>query len=237
MPSGLDQQPAGVLVPGQGDVPAVLLIAGGVLAGGDPEPRRELARVREPGEVADLGDQPERGDRRDPAEPGQDPHLAGPPLAAGDLSQPRVERVELALDPVDMDQQLLERFLGERIIEALAREPRAMQLRPRRLALAEDPPVTQQLLEHPVTRRQPRAAQIVPRPQQIAQPLELRRSAGARTATCPRDTASTSFFASRRSVFTRSPARTGISDGATTSHATPIFVSSRHSANPPGPAS
>ena len=46
----------------------------------------------------------------------------------------------------------------------------------------------------------------------------------------------TSFFASRRSVFTRSPARTGINDGATTSHATPILVSSRHSANPPGPA-
>jgi hypothetical protein len=47
----------------------------------------------------------------------------------------------------------------------------------------------------------------------------------------------TSSFASRRSVFTRSPARTGISDGATTSHGTPILVSSRHSADPPGPAS
>jgi hypothetical protein len=48
---------------------------------------------------------------------------------------------------------------------------------------------------------------------------------------------STSFFASRRSVLTRSPVRTGISDGATTSQATPIPLNSRHSANPPGPAS
>lgn len=29
--------------------------------------------------------------------------------------------------------------------------------------------------------------------------------------------------------------RTGISDGATTSHATPSFVKNRHTANPPGP--
>jgi hypothetical protein len=35
--------------------------------------------------------------------------------------------------------------------------------------------VAQQLLEHPVARRRPRAAQIIPRPEQIAQTLELRR--------------------------------------------------------------
>ena len=45
VPCRFDQQPAGVLVPGQGDVPAVLLISGGVLRRGDPEPRGELARV------------------------------------------------------------------------------------------------------------------------------------------------------------------------------------------------
>ena len=155
-------------------MPAVLLIAGGVLARGDPQPGRELPRVREPGEVADLGDQPERGQRRDPTEPGQDLHLAAPALAAGDLAKPSVERVELTLDPVDVDQQLLERFPREGIVEALAREPATVQLRPRRLALPEDPAVAQQLLEHPVTRRQPRAAQIITRAQQIAQPLELR---------------------------------------------------------------
>ena len=164
-----------MLVPGERDVPAVLLITGGVLRRSDPQPRGELPRVREPGEVADLGDQPERGDRRDPAEPRQDLHLGAPPLAAGDLGQARVEQVELTLDPVDVDQQLLERFLRERVIELLAREPRAMQLRPRRLPLAEDPPVPQQLLQHPIPGREPDAAEIVPRPEQITESLELRR--------------------------------------------------------------
>ena len=51
----------------------------------------------------------------------QDLHVARPPLAAGDLRQPGVERVELTFDPVDMDQQLLQRLLRERIIEALGR--------------------------------------------------------------------------------------------------------------------
>ena len=119
MPGGLDQQPASVLVSGQGDVPAMLLITGGVLGRGDPKPGRELPRVPEPREVADLGDQPERGDRRDPSEPGQDLHLSAPPLAAGDLGQPRIEGVELTLDPVDVDQQLLKCLLSERIIEPL----------------------------------------------------------------------------------------------------------------------
>ena len=47
----------------------------------------------------------------------------------------------------------------------------------------------------------------------------------------------TSFFACRRSVFTQSPLRVAISDGATTSHAIPILVNSGQSANPPAPAS
>ena len=162
VPAGLDQQPAGVLVPGEGDVPAVLLVSGGVLRRGDPQPRGELARVREPGEVADLRDQPERRQRRDSTELLEDLHLGAPPLAAGDLLQASVECVELTLDPVQVGQQLLERFVRERVIQTLARDPRAVQLGPRRLSLAEDPAVAQELLEHPVTGRDPRAAHIIP---------------------------------------------------------------------------
>ena len=106
---------------------------------------------------------------------GQDLDLARPPFAAADLPQARVERGELALDPVQMDQQLLQRLLRERIIQALARQPRAMQLRPGRLALAEDPTVTQQLLEHPVASRHPRAPHIITSAQQVPEPLKLRR--------------------------------------------------------------
>ena len=125
----------------------------------------------------------------DPAEPGEDLHLAGPPLAAGDLGQARVERGELALDPVQMNQQLLERLVSERIIETLAGDPRTVQLRPGGLALAVDPPVPQQLLEHPVASRRPRAAHIVAAAQQVPQPLELGGRRRARTATARLGTA------------------------------------------------
>ena len=47
MPSCLDQQSAGVLVPGEGDVTAVLLITGGVLRRDDPEPRGQLPRCEQ----------------------------------------------------------------------------------------------------------------------------------------------------------------------------------------------
>ena len=46
-----------------------------------------------------------------------------------------------------------------------------------------------------------------------------------------------SFTASRRSVFTRSPARAGTSEGATTWHSIPAAVSALWSPNPVGPAS
>ena len=98
VPGGFGQQPAGVAVAGLGDVPAVLLIAGGVLARGDPEPGRELPRVREAAEVADLGDQPQRGQRRDPAERAELVDLPAPRLALGDLLKLGVQRGELAVD-------------------------------------------------------------------------------------------------------------------------------------------
>ena len=88
----------------------------------------------------------------------RDLHLSDPPLAARDLLQPGVERVELTLDPVNMDQQLLERFLSERIIELLACDPAAVQQGLGDLALAEDPPVPQELLHHRL-----RAASRAPR--------------------------------------------------------------------------
>jgi hypothetical protein len=111
-------------------MPAMLLIAGGGLRRGDPEPGRQLARMRDPCEVADLGDQPERGQRADATEPRQNLHLARPPLAGGDLGEAGIKRRQLPFDPVEVDQQLLERLLSERIIEALPCEPGTVQLRP-----------------------------------------------------------------------------------------------------------
>ena len=54
VPGGLDQQSAGVAVAALGDAAAVLLFARGVLARGQPEVARKLARVAEAAKVADL---------------------------------------------------------------------------------------------------------------------------------------------------------------------------------------
>ena len=58
-------------------------------------------------------------------------------------------------------------------VETLAREPGAVQLPPRGLASRKIRPLAQQLLEHPITGRHPRAAQIITRPQEVSEPLEL----------------------------------------------------------------
>lgn len=68
VPGRLDQKPPGVGVAGARDVPAVLRLPGGASARRHPQPRHQLACVGEPGEVSDLGDQPQGGQRRDPAE-------------------------------------------------------------------------------------------------------------------------------------------------------------------------
>src|SRR5690349_602019 len=57
--------------------------------------------------------------------------------------------------PVEVDQHLLKRRMRERIIQALTIDPLAVLLSPRVLALPPHPAIAQQLLEHPVTRRDP----------------------------------------------------------------------------------
>jgi hypothetical protein len=52
---GLDQEAAGVRGPGLGDRAEAAPFVGGVLGGHDPEEARQLARLGEAGEVADLG--------------------------------------------------------------------------------------------------------------------------------------------------------------------------------------
>ena len=70
-------------------------------------------------EVTDLSDQPERGQRLDPAERTQGLDLAGPAWSLSDLLQAGVENRQLGVDGVEVQERLLERELGERIIEAL----------------------------------------------------------------------------------------------------------------------
>jgi hypothetical protein len=97
VPGGLDEQPAGVAVPGLGDVAAVLLVTGGVFARRDPEPGGEPSRVAKAAEVADLRDQSQRGPGRDAAERGERRDAIGPRLLGGDLLKVSIETRELAV--------------------------------------------------------------------------------------------------------------------------------------------
>jgi hypothetical protein len=134
-----------------------------------PSHDAKLARAGEAREVADLGDQSECCQRRDPAKPGEGLDLPGPAPGLRELLELRVERVDLTLDAVKVDQHLLQRELRERVIQALRVDPAAMRQRPRRLALTKHAAVAQQLLEH----AGPRAAQIIAAAQQVAQALGL----------------------------------------------------------------
>ena len=68
VPGGLDQQPPRVRGARLGDRSQPALGAGGVLAGNDPEVGGELVGMIEALPLADLGAQPERGQRVDPAQ-------------------------------------------------------------------------------------------------------------------------------------------------------------------------
>jgi hypothetical protein len=81
-----------------------------------PRPGGELARVREAAKVADLCDQPGRRPGRDATERDQREDLLAPGPRRGDLLEVAVEPRELAIEAFEVDEHLLERLLGERII-------------------------------------------------------------------------------------------------------------------------
>src|SRR6185437_647087 len=99
----------------------------------------------EAGELADLGDQPQRGAGGDATIPGQDGDGVGPALTLRDRLQVAVKRVQLTVEAVQVDQHLETRRMGELVVELLASDPRAVHLRPLRLAVTVDPTVPQQL--------------------------------------------------------------------------------------------
>jgi hypothetical protein len=81
----------------------------------------------------------------------------------------RVERGDLAVDAVEVNEHLLKREVCEWILQALAGGPRAVLECPRLLAVPKDAPVSEQLLGDAVTRRGPHAAQVIAAAQQVAQ--------------------------------------------------------------------
>jgi hypothetical protein len=124
-----------------------------------------------------------------------------------------------------MPEHVLKRGVGKGIGEALGSDPRLVADRPA-VPVAVDVAVAQKLLGDAMTRRGAGSSQIVAAADEITQSFLLRRGRLHDTSS-PARYKRTGFFASRRSVLTRSPARIGINDGAITSHATPILDCSR----------
>ena len=98
----------------------------------------------------------------------------GPPLAARDPLQVAVKGVELAVEPVEVDQHLAQRLVSQRVGELLARDPHPVHLGPLRLAVAVDVAMAQQLLADAVASIGARAAQILAAAHQIPEALRLR---------------------------------------------------------------
>jgi hypothetical protein len=85
VPCRLDKQPAGVAGAGLGDRSLAAALAAGVLGGDDPEVGGQAVGVLEAIERADLGAQPERGERVDPAQAPQPRDRLGPRRCGGEL--------------------------------------------------------------------------------------------------------------------------------------------------------
>src|SRR4029079_6876525 len=96
--SGLDQESAGVAGSGLGDRALAALVGGVVLGGHEAEVGAQRVGVREAREVADLGAQPDRRQRVDPAQAAQPGDRRGPRRLVGYLG-------ELVLDAVAAGEQ------------------------------------------------------------------------------------------------------------------------------------
>ena len=104
VPGRFDEEPAGVAGAGLGDRALPSLLAGAVLGGDEPEVVHQLRGVLETGEVADLGAQPDRGERVDAAQAAQ----------LRDRLGPGRERDELAIIPSTVSRRMTSASIAPR---------------------------------------------------------------------------------------------------------------------------
>ena len=150
-------------------------VAGGVLGDGEAEEAHHLPRGGEAAEVADLGEQPERGQRRDATEAGEPADRVAPGMARSDLLELAVDRGELRVERVEVAEHVLERGVRERVVKSLAAHPGAVLERPGLLPFTVDAPVAQQLLPGLVPGGRAGAAKVVTATHEVPQPLLFRR--------------------------------------------------------------
>jgi hypothetical protein len=123
VPGRFDEQAAHVAVADLRDRALPALLAGGVLGGHEADEGRELLGASEAGEVADLGRDPERAQRVDPAQAAQPGDERTPGLLLGRLADGRLERIDPPVDEVDRVPVGIEGLLLGGELEALLAQP------------------------------------------------------------------------------------------------------------------
>ena len=203
MPGGFDQQSAGVAVAGLGD-PPWNGVARGVLARHQPE----VGADRAPGQpvpVADLDGQPERGQRRDPAQAAQPVTTGVNSLSAAIavIASSSRSRRSTAASMVRRPSRTPAAAPGRR---TAGRAARVRDPGPGLPAVVDDP-LPQQQFRHPVPGRHQIPAAVFAGPDQIPGRFLARRSAPPPRRSGRGAAAGPDAAASRASVLTRSPAR------------------------------
>ncbi len=223
-----------MLVAGLRDAAALLPAAARVLTRDEPDERHELPWAVEPAEVADLSDERERAQGGDVAQAGELAHSGRIGLGRRDTLDVAVERGAAASEMLHLSDVMLEREPLALSLEHDLGGPRPEPLCPLPAGALETSMPDEELPE-PLACRGEVLADVVSSPDQVTHGLLLcRRDRDRRELAC-------AVPGVRRPLSPRSaedsPTRTGMSDGATTSHAIPIAVSCRCSSNPHGPAS
>ena len=124
-------------------------------------------------EVADLGDQPDRGQGVDAAQAAQPPDRRCPRLEFGLLADQRVETVPTREQHLVAGQVLTEHGVGQRLVEADSSQPGEMALRPRVPRPGENQAAAQRQLADPVSGAHQVTTEVLAGTHEIAQCLKL----------------------------------------------------------------
>jgi hypothetical protein len=145
-------------------------VAAGVLARDQLGEAHELRGRAEPGEVADLDEQGERGEGLNPAQGREPPGRGGVRRLQRDRVELTLELVALADRHLDRDDVFVAQPLEQRQVEALGPDPGPVGLRPVR-RVAEHPTVPEEELREAMAGPQDVLAQILAQPQEVADGL------------------------------------------------------------------
>jgi hypothetical protein len=168
VPRSLDQQPAGVPGPGLADGALPAFLAAGVLGWGQAEVAHQLPGLGEPLELGDLGAEPDRRERVDPAQAAQPGDRLLPRRAGDQLGDDLLERVAADHDRVDRAEVLKQRHLRAALPQVELRQPSTVSDCPGAGGVLIANVVTQQQLREPLPGAHQITAHRFPGPNHIA---------------------------------------------------------------------